>query len=100
MNKQTQETMFSSKSNEWETPQSFFDRLNETLGPFTLDPCATKENAKCDKYYKFLNHCRFYVLELIMFTFLNYRFLPRGFCPLGFHRFAFAVLVVFLGDVS
>ena len=46
MNKQTQEAMFSSKSNEWETPQSFFDRLNQTLGPFTLDPCATKETTK------------------------------------------------------
>ena len=46
MNKQTQEALFSSKSNEWETPQSFFDRLNQTLGPFTLDPCATKETTK------------------------------------------------------
>ncbi len=46
MDKSTQEVMFSSKSNEWETPQNFFDRLNKTLGPFTLDPCATKETAK------------------------------------------------------
>ena len=46
MDKQTQGVMFSSKSNEWETPQSFFERLNEALGPFTLDPCATEETTK------------------------------------------------------
>lgn len=41
---------FSSESNEWSTPQSFFDALNEEFH-FTLDPCATKENAKCAKFY-------------------------------------------------
>jgi len=41
---------FSSKSNEWATPQDFFDKLNEEFH-FTLDPCATKENAKCAKFY-------------------------------------------------
>lgn len=41
---------FSSKSNEWATPQDFFDKLNEEFH-FTLDPCATAENAKCAKYY-------------------------------------------------
>ena len=41
---------FSSKSNEWSTPQDFFDGLNKEFN-FTLDPCATKENAKCEKYY-------------------------------------------------
>ena len=44
------ELMFSSKSDEWETPQDFFDKLNEEFH-FTLDPCATHENHKCDKYY-------------------------------------------------
>lgn len=44
------ELMFSSKSDEWETPQDLFDKLNEEFG-FTLDPCATDENAKCEKYY-------------------------------------------------
>ena len=34
---------------EWETPQDFFDELNREFH-FTLDPCATKENAKCDQY--------------------------------------------------
>ena len=41
---------FSSKSNEWETPQDLYDKLDEEFG-FTLDPCCTKESAKCDKYY-------------------------------------------------
>lgn len=43
-------TLFSSKSNEWATPQNFFDELNKEFS-FTLDPCATAENAKCAKYY-------------------------------------------------
>jgi len=41
---------FSSKSNEWSTPQEFFDSLDEEFN-FTLDPCCTKETAKCKKYY-------------------------------------------------
>lgn len=41
---------YSSKSNEWETPQSLYDELNREFG-FTLDPCATHENQKCEKYY-------------------------------------------------
>lgn len=44
------ELMFSSKTDLWETPQDFFDELNREFH-FTLDPCATPENAKCDKYY-------------------------------------------------
>lgn len=42
--------MFSSKSDEWATPQNFFDELNKEFG-FTLDPCSTDENNKCDKYF-------------------------------------------------
>lgn len=41
---------YSSKTNEWATPQDFFDDLNKDFN-FTLDPCATPENAKCDKYF-------------------------------------------------
>ena len=44
------ELMFSSKSNEWGTPQDFFDKLNKEFN-FTLDPCATADNHKCDKYF-------------------------------------------------
>lgn len=41
---------FSSKTNEWSTPQAFFDELDKEFN-FTLDPCATHDNAKCEKYY-------------------------------------------------
>ena len=41
---------FSSASNEWATPQEFYDRLNARYD-FTLDPCCTHENAKCAKHY-------------------------------------------------
>ena len=50
MDTQTQKIMFSSKSDEWETPQSFFNKLNK-IYKFTLDPCSTPESAKCEKYY-------------------------------------------------
>jgi len=42
--------MFSSKTDMWSTPQNFFDELNKEFH-FTLDPCATKENAKCKLYF-------------------------------------------------
>lgn len=41
---------FSSKSNEWSTPQEFFDELDKEFH-FTLDPCSTHENCKCKKHY-------------------------------------------------
>ena len=44
------ELMFSSKTDEWATPQDFFDKLNETFS-FSLDPCADHNNHKCEKYY-------------------------------------------------
>ena len=40
----------SSKTDNWATPQDFFDKLNEEFH-FTLDPCANKENHKCDLFY-------------------------------------------------
>jgi site-specific DNA-methyltransferase (adenine-specific) len=42
--------MFSSETDLWATPQNFFDELDKEFH-FTLDPCATPENAKCKKYY-------------------------------------------------
>ena len=42
--------MTSSLSNEWTTPKDLFDRLNDEFG-FTLDPCSTHENAKCEHHY-------------------------------------------------
>lgn len=44
------ELMFSSKTDLRATPQDFYEKLNAEFG-FTLDPCATAENHKCDKYY-------------------------------------------------
>jgi len=43
-------TMLSSEDMTWGTPQKFFDELNKEFH-FTLDPCATKETAKCKKYF-------------------------------------------------
>lgn len=44
------ELMFSSKTDLWETPQDFFDELNDEFH-FELDVCALPENAKCRRYY-------------------------------------------------
>lgn len=44
------ESMFTSTTAEWATPQAFFDELNAEFN-FTLDPCATSENAKCARYF-------------------------------------------------
>jgi phage N-6-adenine-methyltransferase len=42
--------MFSSKSDDWETPQDFFDALNREFC-FTLDVCADERNHKVERYY-------------------------------------------------
>ena len=42
--------MFTNNSNEWETPADFFQKLDDEFH-FTLDPCATDDNAKCEYYY-------------------------------------------------
>lgn len=42
--------MYMSKSNEWTTPQDFFDELNNEFN-FNLDPCADDTNAKCKHYF-------------------------------------------------
>lgn len=42
--------LYTSNTPEWATPQKFFNALNEKWH-FTLDPCATKGNAKCLKFY-------------------------------------------------
>lgn len=42
--------MFTSSTDLWETPQSLFDELDKEFH-FTLDVCATKENAKCERYF-------------------------------------------------
>lgn len=42
--------LLSTGKNDWETPLDFFEKLNAEFG-FTLDPCASHENHKCEKYY-------------------------------------------------
>lgn len=42
--------MVSSNSNEWATPQKLFNYLNDQFN-FTLDPCSTHENKKCERNY-------------------------------------------------
>jgi phage N-6-adenine-methyltransferase len=41
---------FSSKSNEWVTPQDFFDRLHAEFA-FTIDAAASAENSKCERFW-------------------------------------------------
>ena len=50
MDKATQGVMFSSKSNDWATPQDFYNQLDAEFG-FTLDPCASQASAKCSSFY-------------------------------------------------
>lgn len=42
--------MYSSKTDQWATPQGFFDELDAEFG-FDLDPCADEENHKCKRYF-------------------------------------------------
>lgn len=42
--------LFSSNKDMWETPQDFFDKLNDEFH-FDIDVCATHENTKCKWYY-------------------------------------------------
>jgi phage N-6-adenine-methyltransferase len=42
--------LFSSESDEWATPLWLFRKLNQRYN-FTLDSCATKENAKCPLFF-------------------------------------------------
>lgn len=42
---------FSSATCEWPTPQALFDELSVVFGGFTLDPCATPQNAKCPRFF-------------------------------------------------
>ena len=42
--------LFSSKTDNWATPQDFFDAWN-ALYDFELDVCADHDNAKCQNYF-------------------------------------------------
>ena len=42
--------VFTSNSDEWTTPIELFEELDREFH-FTLDPCATEQNAKCENFY-------------------------------------------------
>jgi phage N-6-adenine-methyltransferase len=42
--------MFTSASDEWETPKKFFDAVDKVFH-FTLDVCANRRNAQCPCFY-------------------------------------------------
>jgi phage N-6-adenine-methyltransferase len=42
---------FSSASDNWATPQDFFDKCSAEFGPFDLDVCAGADNHKCARYF-------------------------------------------------
>jgi phage N-6-adenine-methyltransferase len=42
--------LYTSRTDEWPTPQQFFSALDKEFR-FTLDPCATRRNAKCPRYF-------------------------------------------------
>jgi phage N-6-adenine-methyltransferase len=44
------EVLFSSKSDDWATPQKLYDKLNEEFH-FETDVCASEDNAKCARYF-------------------------------------------------
>jgi site-specific DNA-methyltransferase (adenine-specific) len=46
----THEVLFRADSQEWATPKALFQALDDEFD-FTVDVCATAENAKCARYY-------------------------------------------------
>lgn len=42
--------LFTSNTDMWATPIEFFENLDKEFN-FTLDPCASEENAKCRKFF-------------------------------------------------
>lgn len=45
------QALYSSASDEWSTPQDFFDEVVNKYGPFDLDAAATADNTKAPKFY-------------------------------------------------
>ena len=44
------DVMYSSKTDQWATPEDFFEELDKEFH-FNLDPCADEQNHKCEKYF-------------------------------------------------
>jgi phage N-6-adenine-methyltransferase len=55
MELKTQKVLFSSKKDEWATPDDFVRKLErehlEGIAKFSLDPCASKDNHKAPLYF-------------------------------------------------
>lgn len=49
MEQRTRQVLHSSHKNDWQTPRKLFNDLDRQYS-FTLDLCASKENALCQKY--------------------------------------------------
>ena len=49
------DALFSSNSDEWFTPQQFFDTVNKEFN-FTLDVAATTSNTKCKKFFTIVDN--------------------------------------------
>jgi len=45
------DSLFSSKKEDWATPWDLFKEWDAKEGPFCLDVCATAQNAKCSRFY-------------------------------------------------
>lgn len=50
MRKSSMAVITSTGKDDWETPKEFYDALDAEF-QFTLDVCATSENAKCTRYF-------------------------------------------------
>lgn len=75
--------LMSSETQEWETPQEFFERLDAEFG-FTLDAAATDGNAKCDKYWTIRENALWQSWEGVVFCNPPYgrligRFVRKGY---------------------
>lgn len=74
--------LFSSDSNEWETPQWLFDLLDNEFN-FKLDVCASKDNKKCNAYYSKKDNALLYPWSKDYFCNLPYNlikeFIKRGY---------------------
>lgn len=51
MNKASLAVHFSSKTDDWATPQDLFDKLNAEHGPLMIDVCASVKNRKAPYWF-------------------------------------------------
>jgi len=81
--------LFSSKSDEWSTPQDIFDNLDAEFH-FNLDPCSTHENCKCENHYtkedNGLKHSWGGVLSILQSTIQQHSRVGREVLPGGNQR--------------